>query len=260
MKAFFLNTNYFIPLLLLLSSCAVPKKDPDDYYPELETESAVVLQDGSVRVTGRVVNNGGSPIEYAGFCMDTLSTPTLSDNQLLAMSITDDRFTAIYDNIEPYKRYFFRSWAGNAAGYAYGSIIYLDSISATPVTPPCSPTLNTMELAPGNPPDNVWQVSQPVEGFNEWTFTAKAGGYWYDFTLGSKPKTGIYTVGSSIYGPKAATVVIHGGFITGNVISGELVYINQISSSKWEITLCSASWLVNGTSTSALTGKFECPK
>jgi hypothetical protein len=260
-----MHSTFFIPkqlllLMILLSSCAFPKKDADEYYPEVRTVSAEVQSDGSILVTGEIVRPGGSPVEFTGFCMDTLPNPSLSSNQKLSTSINNNTFTVSYTSYEAFKRYYFRAWAANETGYSFGETIYLDSITAPVVTPPCTPTLNTIDPGAGLFQQNVWSVSSPVEYFNEWTFTANASNVNLEFTFGEKPRTGIYSVLNGVVSPNHVSIQVVGSFFTGHLFDGELVYVNQLNASKWEITLCSAKWSTSGTIPSYLSGKFQCPK
>src|SRR5689334_2336018 len=155
------------PLLMAAISCTKVEKDPLDYYPKVETVSAVVLDDGSVQVTGQIIDEGADAIEYGGFCMDTLSNPKMMSKQIIATN-SGGTFTAIYENFDITKTYYFRSWAANGYGYAYGNVIALDSIEAEPVIPTCTPPQNSMNYGGGTGTQYFTDVTTPTPGLDGW--------------------------------------------------------------------------------------------
>ncbi len=88
------------------------KKNPLDYYPKVKTVSAVTQADGSVLVTGEIIDEGTDVIEYGGFSMDTIPIPEMLSNQVISY-FSGNIFTAVYENFDISKTYYFRSWAAN---------------------------------------------------------------------------------------------------------------------------------------------------
>ena len=183
-----------IAACLIFASCKKIEKDPRDYYPTVKTISAVVLDDGSVLVTGEITSEGASEILYSGFCMDSINDPSMLSNQVMGQR-NGNIFTTIYENFDITKKYYFRSWAANDYGYAYGNTLSLDSIAAIPVIPPCSMTPNTTEFGSGV--KTFTNVGSPVAGFDDWTVSATStSGVNLSLTFGEKPRTRKYVTAS----------------------------------------------------------------
>ena len=252
------NKSYLFLLLVIsfaFSSCKKVKKDVNDYFPKLKTVSATILPDGSVQMKGEVISEGGAPIEYSGFCMSTSPVPKMLDNQTLA----DNSFSAVYSGFNTATRYYFRSWAANKYGYSYGDIISLDSVYATPLTAPCSPVMNSIDIGTG-PNETYLSVGAPVSSGFTWDFQASSNSHTLNFSFGELPSTKIYTTTTSS-SPSAGEVYVN--FYSTSLSSvlnyGSSVYVNKISSTAWEITICSAPWTYSS-STFYLTTKFACPQ
>ncbi|MEO8148227.1 MAG: hypothetical protein ABI723_11340 [Bacteroidia bacterium] len=243
----------------MIASCKKTLKDVNDYFPEVKTVSAVVNPDGTVEVTGEIISEGNAEIENAGFCLSTDSVPYMLDGQVIC-NIDGSTFTATYSDFDPYKKYYFRSWATNDYGYVYGNIVALDSIKATPVIAPCTPALNTINIGGGTPTDNM--IAQaPVAGIDGWEVHCSGFSYVNSvvFNFGSKPSTKIYTTTtSSNPGADEVNVIFHAGFNSGTLSDGGKVYVNQKNSTSWEISICDAPWTLSS-STLYLTTRFMCP-
>ena len=235
------------------------EEDPMAYYPEVKTVSAVIQNDGSVVVTGEITSNGTTPISYAGFCMDSTGSPEMLDAQELSDDVSSTTFTANYSGFDPYQTYYFRTFATNEFGYAYGNIISLDSIQAPSVTPICTLTANTVNIGGGTPTGTFSSIGAPSQSFDTWEIYASSSNTSMTFYFESKPQTGEYITTFSnppfIGGVK---VSFYQGFLSGTLSSGSTVYINQTGPNTWEITICDAPWAYNS-STFYLNSAFTCP-
>lgn len=260
-----MHRSFLLPVILCLAfiSCRKPLDNVEDYFPRVKTESVEVLQNGDVQLEGEIVSEGHAPIEYIGYCFDSLNVPDLLKNQVSAV-VSGTKFTVVYPGylFDPYKRYYFRSWAANDYGYAYGDIVQLDSISATPIVTPCSPTMNTVTIGGGQPTMTIYSVSAPEADLDSWLITAEAttGRYYLEF--GSKPATGEYitsTNSSSSLGDKNVHVYFYYNMIVGSLKSGTKVYINQTGPDKWEITICDAPWTFDGYNASGFKMSLTSP-
>jgi hypothetical protein len=244
--------------IALIYSCRKPLKDIQDYYPNLKTVSATVLPDGSVEVKGEIISEGAAPVEYWGFCAGTMPEPKMLD----AQAIADNTFTVIYSGFSTNTKYYFRTWATNQYGYSYGNILYLDSISATPVTPPCTPPPNSVNIGGANPTENYITIGTPAFNMtsNTWDFQAQSNSNVVNFKFGENLKTKVFTTTTISSSPGAGKVYISfsSGFISGVLNTGSLVYVNQINSTTWNVTICNALWTYN-TSTFYFTTEFTCP-
>lgn len=230
-----------------------------DYYPVVKTVSAVVQQDGSVKVTGEIVKQGADAIEYAGFSMDTVSIPAMVTNQMLTNTLQSNQFFVIYPQFELNKRYYFRSFATNGYGYSYGNVIYLDSIKATPLIAPCTPAMNSLDWGAGGGIDTYTSIAAPSYGVNSYDFETSSNAGTIYFHFGSLPVTKIYTtVTYDTPGANEAYIYFYSGFTSATLNPGSLVYVNQLNPNKWEMTICDAPWTTNG-ATFHLRTKFVCP-
>ena len=250
----------FLIVVLTFSFCTKVEKNVMDYYPSVKTVSAIVLQDGSVEVKGEIISDGTTPIKYAGFCLDTIGMPGMLNFQALAPVIQGNTFSVVYSGFDRYTRYYFRSWAANGFGYSYGNVIYLDSIKATPLIPPCSPGMNTINIGGGNPTQSYYSVGIPTLGASTWDFQAQSSSNTINFKFGSSPVTRIYTTTTSTSpSSNEVNVSFYSGFISGTLSNGSSIYVNQTGPASWEMTICNAPWIYNGGSTFTLITKFTCP-
>lgn len=256
--------NKFIFILSVLtaivfSSCRKVEKDPLDYYPEVKTVSAIVQDDGSVLVTGEIADEGADVIQYAGFSMDTLAVPDMITNQIICQ-VNGTVFTTVYDNFDITKKYYFRSWAANEYGYSLGNVIYLDSITATPVVAPCNPNNNSVNFGGFNPTQYFTSVPAPNQGFDTWDITASTGQGLYYIKFGASPVTKIYTTTlNTSPGPNEVRISFASGFTQGALNDGSLFYVNQVTPGNWTMILCNASWQHSSGSTFNMNMNMICP-
>jgi len=249
------KTFYFlVAAATLFSSCKKVEKDVNDYFPEVSTVSATVQSDGSVLLTGEIVSEGSDPVENAGFCVSTNPVPKMLDDQKIA-SINGSTFTATYSGFQVQTKYYFRSWAINENGYSYGNIISLDSVSATPLTAPCTPNMNTINIGTGT--ESFFTVSDP-SGTTDWTFQANSNSVNMSIVMAHAPVTKVYTTTSSS-SPSSDQIHIYfySGFIQGSLDAGSEVYVNQTGADSWEFTICNAPW--SGTASGYMTARFSNP-
>lgn len=256
------NTSATLGLLVagLFLSCEKPEQDVLDYYPVIKTLSAVVQPDGSVEVSAEITSEGAAQVEYAGFCVDTVPNPDMLSGQALASSVSGNTFSAIYTGFEPNKRYYFRSWATNDYGYVYGNTISVDDIQATPVEPPCTLALNTVNVGGTTPTQTFYSVDLPENSWTYWDFDAKASSTTLGFRFGSKLKTGLFTTTTGMSPAEGqVSVTIYSGMISGGLSSGSTIYVSQKGPETWEIAICNAPWKYNN-SEFYLNTRFTCPK
>ncbi|HEU4716665.1 MAG TPA: hypothetical protein VFU15_02485 [Bacteroidia bacterium] len=233
-------------ICLVSASCRKALKDVNDYFPKVKTVSATVQANGSVMISGEIESDGADPIQYLGFCCGTHPDPRITDNQVIVQR-DGNSFSAVLSGFSADSVYYFRSWAANSYGYAYGNVISLDSIAAVPVTPPCSLTMNTVDIGGSTGTHTYSSVSTPTSYMGIWQFTGNtATGPTVDFSFGSAIATGIYTTTLNT-SPAAGQVYVDftDGFIGGALNSGSSVYVNTVSPGVYDITICSAPWQYN---------------
>jgi len=260
MKVLYIVTGLF----LIFSSCRKPLKEVEEYFPEVEIISATVETDGTVKVIGEVISEGAASIQFLGCSMDTISQPGLLSNQQMAtwngnqfeVIYSGAWFSDVYYSFDPTKTYYFRVWAANDYGYSFGSEIPLSNIEATPVTPPCSPFLNSIDAGGSSNLEYYATIGTPISGISGWEFQAASSSNIISFNFGSQLATGLYTTTSSS-SPLADQVKVEivSGFNSGSLSGGSSVYVNQTSQGVWEVTICDAPWN-SGTGTIYLKTKF----
>jgi hypothetical protein len=248
-------------VLILSGSCRKALKDVNDYFPKVKTVSAIVQTDGSVKVIAELESIGeakNSVMDQVGFCVSTSSDPKMLDKQLIAV-LDGTHFTGSYpvNGFSVDSVYYFRSWAANNYGYTYGNIIKVDSIISKPVTAPCTLTMNTVNIGGGNPNYSYYTISAP-DSYNSFT-AATYSGPTVNFKFGSALTTGIFhtTTDTSPY-PDQVYVDFYGSFISGALSTGTDVYVNKLSASSYEVSICDAPWDYNS-STFYFNTRFVTP-
>lgn len=236
----------FAALTLASPSCHKALPEVEDYFPELRTINATVQMDGSVLVEGELVSPGAADVEYLGFCCGTMSNPEMLDRQMISSNFDGSHFSVVYTGFSVDSTYYFRAWGNNGYGYSYGNVIALDSIVATPVTAPCSITMNTVNIGGSTPTDTYYDVTQPTVYMGVWEFDATANMVDVHFKFGSTITTGIYTTTSST-NPGSGQVYVQfiSGSIGGVLSTGSNVYVNTIGSGVYDVTICSSPWTYN---------------
>lgn len=250
----------FSAIIALVSlSCRKALKDVKDYFPTVKTVSATVNLDGDVVVTGNVESHGEKQLEYVGFCFDTIPVPDMMTNQAIE-SLSGTSFTHTYSNFDPLKTYYFRTWAVNGNGYTYGNVASLSGIAGTPVTPPCTLTMNYLDLGSGNGNSTYANIGSPVQN-STWDFSASSNSSGtLHFKFGSKPRTKVFTTTfSSSPNSNEVHVNFYHSIIAESIEPGNKVYVNEISPGLYDISICAASWKYNGGSTFYLNTRFTCP-
>jgi len=256
--------NKLLTLLIILSvftfSCRKPLKDVNDYFPKIKTISASVQTDGTLLLQGEIEPDSYGNIEYAGFCCSTNGDPQMLDRQMIA-TISGNTFSATYpiNNFHVDSVYYFKSWATNDNGYAYGNVISKDSIILKPITPPCNHNLNYLSLG-SIQTYTVNGVTSPTQGGFTWDVNVTCSwGPTVNFRFGSQLTTGIYTTTtSSSPGSKEVNVTFYNGFTSGALSNGSKVYINTIGSGVYDIVVCNAPW-ISGSATLYFDTHFVTP-
>jgi uncharacterized protein (TIGR02145 family) len=88
-------------------------------FPSLETLRTMHIGDSSVRCEGVVHSDGGSSVFERGFVYDTQASPLLPVGRTPAGSGLG-LFSDTINGLSPFTRYYFRAYAQNAVGTAYG--------------------------------------------------------------------------------------------------------------------------------------------
>ena len=100
------------------------------------TDSASSISPTSAILGGRITSDGGATVTERGIVWDTNSNPTLS-SRVLNLGSGLGTFSGMVSGLSPITLYYFRTYATNSAGTAYGT---LQSFTTQPVG---LPTLST---------------------------------------------------------------------------------------------------------------------
>ncbi len=237
-----------LAFILVMGSCQLALNDVQDYFPKVSTLSAIVQADGTVLVEGSIDAEGAAAIGYVGFCCSTKQEPKMLDYQMIS-NVSEGKFSAIYEgNFQPDSVYYFRSWASNDYGYAYGNTLSVSKIIATAVTPPCTLVANTCNIGGGQGTAQAYTVTKPAElSSGDWEMRASSpNGPMVTLKFGSTVTTGVFTtVNFNSPDSKEVFVSFNAGFIVGSLKAGSKVYVKRIASGVFDISICDAPWAFN---------------
>lgn len=223
-------------MLVCLNACKKPYKDVNDYIPKVRTLSVTPQPDGSVIVKGLVIASGPTPINYAGFCMDTLPGPDITTNQAYATTNSGDTFSCTYSSLNALKRYYFKAWVTNGEAYGTGSDIFVDSVSFDTSLIPChlAPAAITY-TCPYNATDIYTHFDPLTQSGTGYTFTAYTDMHAISYTFSQVPLSGSYTTTDADYPDSKSMIITFDGVISK---AGAAVYIRQITNTTIEIVIC----------------------
>lgn len=99
------------------------RKIAGDVFATVNTNGFTNLTQTSVVVQGKVANIGGSPVTARGICWSkTLIAPSVEAGEKTVNGEGIGDFYANIDNLFPATKYYYRAYATNAAGTAYGDV------------------------------------------------------------------------------------------------------------------------------------------
>jgi len=235
-----------ISLLLVFSTCKRALKDVKDYYPKVETVSATVLGNGSVRMTGRLLKDGESEVTYYGFCMSKQPIPALDENQISIEKRSTNDFEGLYKGFDKNTKYYFRAWANNEFGYSFGEVIELNSIEADTIAP-CTPELDKVNIEGQNIKESYIDVYSREQS-DYWMVSGKANSHHDFLFFKDRPVTGSYKVVTSFDEINDYTVLVE---IRKNNVDYTLdkdskVYVKVLKNDRAEVTICKAPFTYVG--------------
>lgn len=264
------------PLLLLLFCLALVQTacDKEKQKPEVAIISHKVQEDGSVNITGAIVNGKTKKLSSTGFLVGTDDSflelsgyvGSGSSGTEFYASVNGDKFTTVIPSeyFQSYTKYYFRPYAITESNQvSYGPIISIDNITGPAVTPTCNLTPGYVNTTALGMPQNYYQVTISPDSWSEvYTITAEtSNNYRFYYKFYKKPKTGLYKTIS--YQPSVAgKVMIYystpGSFNSYNILEGASVYVNETEKDKWDISICDATWKLTS-STLPFSTRVICP-
>jgi hypothetical protein len=89
--------------------------------PVLTTTSASNITQNTATSGGKVTSDGGATVSACGICWSTISNPTTALNTKTREAGTTGSFTSSITGLSANTTYYFRAYATNSAGTAYGN-------------------------------------------------------------------------------------------------------------------------------------------
>jgi hypothetical protein len=256
---------FFVGVLFtfILMSCGKPLDDVNDYFPELRVISVTPEADGSLTITAEIVKPGAGDVEYVGMCFSENGTPGADEDQQLSV-VSNNKFSVNYSyytdqsgsswDLDNEARYYVRAFATNAYGYAWSEVFEINPWTVPSVEAPCTPTLNSFSYGSGT---TTSFANGPSTVNSTYDYTMNGASADVKFMFGGPLETGVFTTAgsSSFLGSHEVSIQVT-AFNVYTVASGALVYVNEISTNYFEVTVCSAPIAI-GASQSAFTARFR---
>lgn len=239
----YINAAFLAFCLLFSLGCSKVQKHVKDYYPEVRTVSATVQPDGSVLVKGEVLQEGADPVSFLGFCMDTLPVPGMLSGQQLTDTIRDRVFQTRYKDLKPFTRYYFRAFAANANGYAYGNPVVIENVIIDPFIIPCKPAADSIYVTGSLRKDRERTYGTPgIRQTDGWEVKAYYNSYVLTFAFDNYPIQGEYELTDASYPvDRYVQVMLSGPMTFGTVLDGGTkLYIKPIDADHFELSMCDA--------------------
>jgi hypothetical protein len=102
----------------------IKPNDPVLELATISTDEVTIFTKTTATITGKVVSDGGSAITEKGFCFGTTTAPTITSNKISSGPAKED-FTANITGLSLNTTYYFRTYATNSTGTAYGNEVIL---------------------------------------------------------------------------------------------------------------------------------------
>lgn len=147
MKKYLLPVLFFTAVIhFILVSCAAENDSTatDVSIPSIITNPAQAVNRTTANCGGKVTSNGQSTILARGVCYALTPNPTIDNNKVYNPG-ANGTFTCTLVGLQPVTQYFYRAFAKNSAGIAYGSVESFTTTETT-VTLPTVTTTGATEV------------------------------------------------------------------------------------------------------------------
>lgn len=121
-------------LLVLIFGCkkSIVKEDVVKVLPTFKASTLTVTTASSSTIVSEISSDGNDSITVRGVCWGTSQTPTV-DNTKTADGKGIGSYTSVITELTPSATYYFRAYATNSVGTAYGIQISTTTLAATPL-------------------------------------------------------------------------------------------------------------------------------
>ncbi len=96
--------------------------------PTISTNSASYISTTFLTIGGKIISDGGANITERGICWNLTGSPTINDNKV-NIGNGAGTFSTKVKNLQPNTSYYFRAFATNNAGTAYGNEILVTTLA-----------------------------------------------------------------------------------------------------------------------------------
>lgn len=166
--------------------------------PVLTTTELSVITSSSISTGGKITNDGGSPVTARGICWGTSQMPTIA-NDKTTDGTGSGSFTSAITGLLPGATYYFRAYATNSIGTAYGNQLnkttqaVLSTISTSTATAITSQTATSGGNITNNGGAEVtargvcWSTAENPTTFNSKTLDATNSAVFTSSIIGLTP-------------------------------------------------------------------------
>jgi uncharacterized protein (TIGR02145 family) len=121
-----------LSLVVIITNSCVENEPEPGHPPVLSTKNIFSLSPTTVYSGGEVTSDGGSAVTEKGLCWNTIQSPTIYDNKIVAGAGTG-HFKSKITGLTPSSTYYIRAYATNNIATSYGNEFvfktYTDTIS-----------------------------------------------------------------------------------------------------------------------------------
>ena len=174
----------------------------DTGFPVVKTDSAVGCSYTNADVYGEVVSDGGFSVSQRGFVWSTSPSPTIQLSTKTKDGSGTGKFTGRIDGLTPGTKYFFRAYATNSMGTAYGDEYSFTTIPLPTVTTADISSITSSSAVSGGTATSsfsirakgvVWNTSpSPTVSLSTKTNEGAAIGSFTSHVTGLQPGTRYY--------------------------------------------------------------------
>lgn len=137
MKKYFWSSLFLIAVInYVFISCAAENDSgaTDATIPTIVTNPAQAVNKTTATCGGKVISNGQSTILARGVCYSTSSNPSISDQIVYNPGATGTFYCTLV-GLQPITQYFYRAFAKNSSGIAYGEVFTFTTTETTITLP-----------------------------------------------------------------------------------------------------------------------------